>query len=358
MGSATGGTTAWCERMVNGARGAEFQLAAVGRLLIAGGAVWFYLSTIVWPVSLSFIYPRWTIDARTVWQYLYPAAVLAALAVCWLTRHRHRGPLATALLFCGTLFPALGFFDVYPFRFSFVADHFQYLATIPIVAGASAVLVERLGRRHRRIEAVLMVAVGIPLAVLTFRQSRLYADSDTLFLATLARNPDCWMCHVNLATSRLYGSRAGLDEAMAHLREALRLNPRDADAHNNMGGALQRLGRYDEAIAEHGEAARLNPLLVQARYNLGVCRQALGQLDAARADYEAAIHLQPGFAPPHHNLGTVLQQMGLLDRATSEIETAIRLEPTSDAAYVSLGGVQLQGGHVEAAIAQYARRSD
>ncbi|MGK4301758.1 hypothetical protein, partial [Klebsiella pneumoniae] len=83
------------------------------------------------------------------WQYLFPLAVLAVIVSLWLARGKlGKGPLVAVLFFCGTLFPALGFFDVYPMRFSFVADHFQYLASAGLLAllaaGAAALCPRRL----------------------------------------------------------------------------------------------------------------------------------------------------------------------------------------------------------------------
>src|SRR3990167_5677543 len=107
--------------------------------LIAGRAVWFYLWKLVWPHPLAFFYPRWPVDAGQFFQYLPPIAVLAVLAGLWRLRARWgKGPWVAAAYFLITLFPALGFFNVYPMRFSFVADHFQYLAAIgPIAMGAA-----------------------------------------------------------------------------------------------------------------------------------------------------------------------------------------------------------------------------
>ena len=134
LGASAGLFTAWVERTYIGAQGAEFHLSPIERVLIAGRAMWFYLGTLFWPGGLNFEYPRWSIDPSAACQYVYPVGALALLAVCWLLRQRSRAPLAAVLLFAGILFPALGFLNVYPFEYSFVADHFQYLATIPIMA--------------------------------------------------------------------------------------------------------------------------------------------------------------------------------------------------------------------------------
>ena len=140
VGVAAGLGTAWIERHVIGAVGAEFVLSPLQRLLLAGRASWHYLTTFLWPTALVFMYPRWVIDARDPVAYLYPASYLALLAACWRARHASRAPLAALLAFTGMLFPVLGFLDVYPFRYSFVADHFQYQATIPLAMLAGAAI--------------------------------------------------------------------------------------------------------------------------------------------------------------------------------------------------------------------------
>src|SRR5262245_33136825 len=207
VGVCAGLVTAWFETALNGARGIEFQLGLLDRLLIASRAICFYAFTLVWPFRLSFIYPRWEIDATAWRQYAYLIAVLGAFAICWLLRRRSRAPLAAMLIFCTSLVPALGFFDVYPFRYSFVADHFQYLASIALFVAFSAWLVRRLERNAllgRRAEIVLCVVIGMPLGLLTWNQSRQYTDEVTLYRATLERNPACWLCHNNLATPKLH----------------------------------------------------------------------------------------------------------------------------------------------------------
>ncbi len=126
VGAASGLFTAWVERTHIGAEGPEFSLTLVERALIAGRAIWFYLAKLLWPIDLVFIYPRWQVSQGEAWQYLYPAGVVVLLATLWLLRKRSRAPIAALLIFAGTLFPVLGFFNVFPFRYSFVADHFQY----------------------------------------------------------------------------------------------------------------------------------------------------------------------------------------------------------------------------------------
>ena len=149
LGAAAGLFTAWVERRFVFAEGPDFALTLVERFLLAGRALWFYLGKLVWPADLMFFYPRWHVDAAQWWQYLFPLAALAALIGLCLLAPKHRGPLAGALIFAGTLFPALGFFNVYPFIYSYVADHFQYAASLGIIVPVAAGLASAVTARTR-----------------------------------------------------------------------------------------------------------------------------------------------------------------------------------------------------------------
>jgi tetratricopeptide (TPR) repeat protein len=338
FGAAAGLLTAWVEHNLIGAQGTEFQFAWFERLLIAGRAVWFYLSKLFWPANLIFVYPRWQIGQSVRWESLYPLAAAALLAGLWLLRKRSRAPLAAALIFGGTLFPALGFFNVFPFRFSFVADHFQYLASVAIIALFSAGLARVVGRwnLHPGGEAVATLFLGSALALLTWSQSRQYADAETLYRTTLSRNPSCWMAHVNLGKWKLDSDVEG---AMAHFREALKLKPDLVEARHDLGNALQRLGRLEEAVTQYKEALQLRPDFAQAHNNLGNALQKLGRPEEALAECREAIRIDPGYPEPHFNLGVTLQAMGRLDEAVAYFQEALRLRPDYAEAHNDIGNV-------------------
>jgi tetratricopeptide (TPR) repeat protein len=335
LGIAAGLLTAWVERTLIGAYGAEFQFTFIERVLIAGRVIWFYLAKLFWPSNLIFIYPRWQVSQAIWWQYLYPLGVLALLAGLWFLRKRSRAPLAALLLFCGMLFPALGFFNVYPFRFSFVADHFQYLASIPIIALAAAGLatVAHRWRLQPLQAAAAMMAIAAPLALLTWFQSRQYADAETLYRTTISRNPSCWMAHNNVGILKLPGH---VEEAIAHFKEALRLKPDYAEAHNNLGHALETQGRIEEALAQYREALRVYPDYFEAHSNIGVALQRLGRPEALEHLREA-VRLRPDIADAHNNLGNLLHSLGHHEEARVQYEEALRLKPDFPEAHNSLG---------------------
>ncbi len=354
LGAAGGLLTAWVERSLVGAQGTLYQFTLIERGLVAGRVIWFYLGKLFWPANLVFIYPRWRISQSDLWLYLFPLGVAILLACLWRVRSRSRAPLAALLFFCGTLFPALGLFNVYPFRYSFVADHFQYLASIPILALFSAGLVKLFARWNLEFMwamAAITVVLSSVLALPTWSQSRQYIDAETLYRTTISRNPSCWMAHNNLGNA--LQKTGHLEEAVIYHREALRLNPEYGEAHNNLGTALQGLGHIEEAIAQYKEAVRLMPDLAGAYYNLGNALQELGRFDEAVAQYRGGIRLEPGSAEMHCNLGAALDRLGQLGESVAQFREAVRLKPDYITAFINLGNVLQRTGKPDEALIQY-----
>src|SRR5437764_15343275 len=180
--------------MVYIARTLDFSL--VDRCLIAGRAFWFQLGKVLWPSNLMFVYPRWEINAAVAWQYLFPIAVLGLLGILWSLRRWSRAPLAGVLVYIFLLLPSLGFLYIYFFLYSFVADHWQYLACLGIItpcASGIVLLATRLKSGHAWLEPGITLVIGGVLFLLTSQQSRMYNSAETLSRTTIAHYPDCWV---------------------------------------------------------------------------------------------------------------------------------------------------------------------
>jgi len=272
-----------------------------------------------------FTYPRWEIDARVWWQYLFPASAVVLLAVLLAWRRRWgRGPLAATLFFGGTLLPALGFVNVYPMRFSFVANHFQYLASIGPIVLISALLGRSRSTAIRRLAYVPL----LPLAALTFLESRDYRDDEHLWRVTLKKNPTAWIAHNNIAIR--HAAREEIDKAIEHLTLALQTYPYYAEGQSNLGMMLFRTGRLDEALAHLREAVRLDPGLADAYSNLGLVLVAQGRYDEALRQFHEAIRLKPTSLVAQYNLGCVLLGLGRVEEAITTLRAAERLDPRDE----------------------------
>jgi protein O-mannosyl-transferase len=324
LGACAGLFTAWAERKLIGAEGAAFDLTLLERGLLAGRAITFYLGKLLWPEDLTFIYPRWSVDPTAAWQWFPLALVLVLAAVCWRRRQWTRGPLAAFLFFAGSLFPVLGFFNVYPFIYSFVADHFQYLASLGPIALAAAGAA-RLGARFpawsRWTAGALLAST---LGALTWQQCRIYHDAETLYRATLRLNPACWMAHNNLG-KELMVSKTQLPEAIAFFETALRLRPAYAEAENNLGLALTQSGRPREAIPHLERSLQLRPGVFQVYNNLGIALAAGGRADAAVAVFARAAALNSSLPNLQENWAKALLLLGRKEEAEVHFARAAAL---------------------------------
>jgi tetratricopeptide (TPR) repeat protein len=353
-GMGAGLFTAWVERKFIGAAGAEFHFSIIERFLIAGRAIGFYLGKLFWPVDLVFIYPRWNVSQSVGWQYLFPAAALLWLGV--LVWRRRRGPLAGLLFFVGTLFPALGFFNVYPFRYSLVADHFQYLASLgplTLAAAGMTALPGLLRTRKPFLEPMMCATLLLVLGTLTWQQCGMYANIETLWQTTLRRNPKCWMACNNLGNVFLQQGRT--DEAITHYQKTLQINPAFAEAHYNLGVILVRKGEVEEAIAEYQKALQIKPDYAHAHNNLGHALLQQGRVDEAIVHLQKALQIKPAFAEAHNNLGVALGQKGRGDEAITHLQRATQINPAFAQAYNNLGVALGRKARVEEAIACYQK---
>ena len=320
-GATSGLYTAHLERVLIGAEGADFALGFADRLVLAGRVFWFYLGKLLWPAELIFFYPRWTIDAGIWWQWIFLGAGLAFVGGLIRWSRRTRAPLAAVLLFGGSLFPVLGFFNVYPFLFSYVADHFQYLASLGIFALVGGFL----GRVKKTWATVTGVGCALVLAFLSFQQAGMYRDEFALYETTLQRNPDCWMAHNNLAIALVESGRA--EDALPHCEAALQLQPRYAKGEHTYGKALNHLGRFAEAIPPLERAIALNPDFASAHNELGAALMCTDKPAEALIHFETAVSLSPHFGMARRNLGLGLAMNGRTRDAILQLEEAARLLP-------------------------------
>ncbi len=351
IGAALALVTIWMEHTHVGARGALFELTPLQRVLIAGRALWFYVASLIWPHPLSFVYARWDVDPRVWWQWLFPTAALAVGVGLWLARHRiGRWPLVAALGFAVTLAPALGFVDVYPMRYTFVADHYQYLASLFVIAPVAAGLVlgaARLGAPTAAVAAPLLAV----LAGLTWQRTLVFATQETLWRDVIAQDPRGSMALVNLGMWLHQHGRSA--EAAAPLEEALRREPDDAEVQGDLGIVLASLGRAAEARTHLERAVTLAPGSAQAHNNLANALAADGRLAEAADHYRAAVGLDAGYADAQNNLANVLVQQGQIAEAITRYEAAIAADPGYVTAHVNLAKVLAGAGRDDEAIAHY-----
>ena len=371
-GIGMGFLTGWMEKHIVGAMGPDFDfLTPLDRCCIAGRAFWFYLAKLVWPARLMFIYPHWNVDPRErVWWILFPISACGLLIACWLLRRRiGRGPLAAMLFFAGTLVPALGFVNVFPMRFSYVADHFQYVACIgPIVlAVAGARRLGRLWRSPGYTSGALCAAIAC-LCVASNLRSRAYFDRRTLWADTVAKNPDSPMVHNNYGVALMHAGE--LDSAQAQFQEAIRIQ-RDAADWVGMGQCFAIAGDYLRARDMYQKAVDATPassepvfqhLQAGNEFQLGTAYQALAgefpdrageYFPKAEAAYRRAIELFPEYEDPRTNLASMMVDQRRYSEAIEQCEAVLWENPESFSAFMNMGRAYYAEGRLDKALTEY-----
>jgi tetratricopeptide (TPR) repeat protein len=347
--------TAWMEQHVVGAMGVDWNLTGVQRVLLAGHAFWFYLGKLFWPVHLIFTYPRMVPggDDYLGWICVIAAGMVLMVSAVWLLIGRQfRGVPVAVLAYGVLLFPAMGFFNVYPMRYSFVADHFQYHAGIAIIVLMVAILTRAIWRGERAARAqVVQGFVGVVifvLAVLTWRQSAIYADPIALWQDTAVRNPSAWMAHYNLGTELIRRAAEegasgnaeaavkSLNDACDHLARCVALRPEHAGAYNNWARALLDLNRPSEAVFKASRAIEIEPGNSEAHVTLGLAYMRSGKRAEAEGEFQRAIALDPKVFLAHLNLGHILASENKYREAQASFEKAKELRPENGAVYYAL----------------------
>jgi len=352
---AMGIATAWLEQHSTGSEELDLGLSPAERLQVAGRVPWFYLGKLLWPANLCFVYPQWQPDERDAVQWLGLAATIAALSLLWFARRRTgRGPLAAVLYFLGTLSPLMGFVTGYGMRYSFVWDHWVYLSGLSLFALGAALVALAAERFRSEKLAIGFATVVLPvLLVLTWRQSGMYKDGETLWRTTLERNPACWMGWNNLGV--VLSDRGDLPGAIALYRQGLEIEPDQAEGHVCLGAALFRQGAVDEALVHFRRSLEIQPKLAMTHYNLGNALLHKGRHDEAIAAYLMAIELKPAFPEALVNLGLAYQQIPRMDEAIRSYRRALDLRPELVDARVNLAVALAQTGRRAEALVEYRR---
>jgi tetratricopeptide (TPR) repeat protein len=386
--------TVWIEKNHTGAQGRDWAFSFWERCLIAGRALWFYPGKLIWPVNLCFVYPRWRLDTGAVGQWIYPVSALGMMLGLWLARNRiGRGPAVAVFFYAGTLFPVLGFINGYGMRYSFVWDHWAYVSALGLIAlgcAGVALLWDKVARLNvKGLQsgiAVLLVALVAALGVLTWRQSGMYRNIETLWRTTIVKNPNAFLAltHLGALLSKDHLEEAialhkkaldawpdfaeahdnlgyalvqkhQLDEALIHFQKALALEPGNPSTHCNCAGVLLEKGQIDDAIVEFRKSLELDPFHSPASYGLGRAFLKKGQLDEAVGYLQRAVEHQPNLVEARNSFANALFQMGRAEEGIGQLREVVKLTPGSVTAHHNLGLALLQAKRLQEAMAPLAK---
>jgi protein O-mannosyl-transferase len=332
----------------------------VQRLLGAAGTVWFYLGKVLLPINLVFVYPQWNIDPRQLlWWLSLIMAVLVTVALIWRRNSKTKlvRPILFAwLFFCIALLPVMGFVDVGFMKHSLVADHYEHLAIIGIlalVAAGGSVCLQRMNQRA--VPPILMaevVMIGV-FGFLAREQAYLYVDQATLYRDALGKNPDSSFLQCNVG--QLFADSGHFAESIPYYQRAILLNPNYAEAHCNLGIALFQTQHLQDALEHLETALQLKPDFPDALNNFGIALASEGKLQEAMMQFQKALRLYPGSAVSHFNMGNALALGDQFDEAATAYEGAVQSQPDFLPALVGLVQTYLRLNEFDKAIATAQR---
>ena len=407
LGLAMGLVTMIAERWQSGAHGRAFHFTWAERTMIAGRDVWFYLLKLIWPHPLLEIYPRWHIADLHGWAWCYPIAVVFLVTLLWILRKQlGRGPLAAAAFFLLTLFPTLGFISFYTMIYTFVADHYQYLACIgPIVLGVETLAwIYAKGRTQLQKQAPpaaghrpeniwragylgLTGSVVMLLALVAYAQTWVYVPPQRVWSHVLRYDASNWAAMENLASCEFadHHDRAawllyrraetlpGGDNYLVHQDMgdfALRLlhnYPLAAaeyrrslafDSHNlavirHLIGCYEQMGQWQKALADLGRGLHLFPRSADLHFTLAQLLVRSHHARAAAREYRAVVAIEPRNTMAQYDLAVTLDQLAQPVAAMQHYRLALRVSPQFAPAHFRYGMDLLKTGHAADAAAEF-----
>lgn len=340
--------TALLTQMDFGAVTTFSDLTLANRIGNASLSYWRYLAEMFWPNHLALFYPL--PDKFPLLPCLGAAAGLAISSALFIRAGRTRPELGFGWLwYLVTLLPVIGIIQIGQQSH---ADRYTYIPLIGVFVLLTWGISELARYWHLQKSVLSVVGLGVIAVCIWFTRAQLcyWRDTETLFRRSVAVTDGNVLAEDVLG--RLYARKGSLDEALKHLREAIRVAPAYAGGHNDLGSVLAMKGREDEAIGHFQEALRIRPRFAEAHHNLALALQHKGLNNEAIAHFQKAVDFKPDYATAHRNLGILLGKQGWLDEAIGHLNQAIQLSPDDAGAHCNLGITLGKRGRVEEAVSE------
>lgn len=329
-----------------------------GRLVQACYGIAFYLVKTFMPTQLAPLYELHSGVDPFDWLFVISAVVVIAVSFgTFLLRRRWPAALATWIVYMVVLAPTLG---IAQSGLQIVADRYSYLAGMVLGLFLAFALTRcwQLCTEWIPHSVVAAVSTGFALlvlsglATLTWRQTEVWRDSETLWRHALAASPSS-MAHFNLGKLSL--NRGDLDEASKHFRRAVELNPNNGVIQSNLGLVLAKQGNLTEATAHFRRALEINAADVAALNNMAIALAQQGRLDEAIAYLRRVLEIKPRDAVGHTNMANALLGRGDMEGAIEHLRSAIEIDPGDADNQSNLAIVLAKRGDLQEAT-KYLRR--
>ena len=317
----------------------------------------FYLWKTVAPTGLSPLYEIPLHLSILDWLYLVCAIAVVALTLLFVKIHESLpAGLAVWIYYVAMLAPVLGIAQSGP---QLVADRYSYLSCLGWALLAAGGFLWVLGRwldegsnKIVTISALVLLPLGL-LSFLTWKQTQVWHDSETLYHRVLFITPNSRIAHNNLAGVLLDQGRVG--EATKHYFQALQIDPNYEWTHYNLARLLAAQGKDQEAAQRFRRALEINPNFLLAHHHLGVLLTRQDKLEEALAHFSRATEIDSSYVEGHNNIGLILAAQGRIEEAIQQYHQALEIKPAFALAEVNLGDALMLQGRMDEAIEHYRK---
>ncbi|MCX8052485.1 MAG: tetratricopeptide repeat protein [Armatimonadetes bacterium] len=300
--------TIWAQRS-GGAMG-EFKDYPFGvRLANAAVSYVAYLGKMIWPANLSVLYLH-PGTKLPMWQVVLSAIELIVATFLAVRTVRTR-PYVTVgwLWYLITLIPVIGLVQV---GMQAMADRYTYVPLIGIFIIIAWGVPDLLGVERGRASRSRLIALGaagcavtVALAAAAYQVVGTWQNSIALFTQALRVDPANSLAYNNIGNALL--ERGDVEKAVKYFRLAIKFHPEYIDVHYNLGNALYTQGKIKEAIAQYKYVIKRCPDHVSARNNLGSVYANQGLYDLAIAQYKSVLKIDPENQRAKRNLNNALK---------------------------------------------------
>lgn len=367
-----------------GAKGPGFHFSVTQHLIIAGKDLWFYPFKLFWPWPMMAVYPRWHISHLAAWEWIFPVAALAIpLIMLAISRKIGRGPFVAICVYGLMISPLLGFIAFYTEEYTFVADHYQYLACIGIIVlftEAAARFFSRLKRSDkpsnnlgvpteghapaavrgdaggmaRWLGVAVSALVLLVLGTMTWAQSEIYTPPLRVWTHNIKYSPDCWLAMEHVGVYE-YG-KGHVAAALVLFQRANELSHGENLIVNaNLGDVYRHLGQYAKAIPYYRRSLAVTGRQPPIIADLVECYEKIGNWRQAYLDLLHGVKLLPRSADLQTELGSMLARAGHAKRAIPHFRAAIKYEPQDTKALFGLANSLNAAGQWQDAIPYYRK---
>jgi len=283
-----------------------------------------YIVKTVWPSHLSIFYPH-PGNTLLLWQVAGAASLLIGITVLAVVISKRYPYVAVGWFwYLGTLVPVVGLVQV---GTQAMADRYTYIPLIGLFIIAVWGITDFLAKwKHgRAVAVVLAVIIFSGLGVRTAIQVGFWQNNVSLYRNAIRVNDKNDLAHNNLGVAlEAMGKR---NQAIFHYKKSMGINPLNVDAFNNLANALKDKGMLNKAEQYYGKALGLDPENAVFHYNLGALYIRQGKTKDALEQFAKAIRIKPDFAKVYNHVGIVLARQGKFEKASKFFLKAIQIDP-------------------------------